>query len=174
MQSRTKQLTSVFLQTSSLFHRADAHTPALLGPLVCCQPMGLMRNSGPHVCVCVFVRADWLFFSIPTAHESNSPVIYNVSSVRADACSHRPSGARMEFYKCDIWPIASWKQFQRCPQTHQRNFVFPLCVQRTHSDSSSRSRTCSALPSFTPTAAFYVHPNCTVDFIMCCCWTRPS
>lgn len=151
MLSRTKQLTSVFLQTSSLFHRADAHTPSAAQPSGALPANGLVRNSGPRVCV--FVHGDWLFFSTPTAHESTFLVIYNVSSVRADtdARSQRPSGAPranevLQFYCASSGPVPTLPR---------------------------RPRTCSALPSFPPTPAFYVHPNCTVDFITCCCWTRP-
>lgn len=122
MLSRTKQLTSVFLQASSLFHRADAHTPSAAQPSGALPANGLVRNQGPRVCVCVCTHARVRLLAFIFRFKRHMKVIF----------------PWMKFYECDVWPIASCKHFRCCPQAHQQTFVFPLCIQRTCSDSSSQ------------------------------------
>lgn len=152
MLSRTKQLTSVFLQTSSLFHRADAHTPSTAQPSGTLPANGLVRNPGPRVRVRARSLAflfnsngtwkrfprEWSFTSVT----SGQSLLVNTFTA-AHKLINRPL--------CSLLTVR--------PADLLRLFL--------------RSRTCSALPSFPPAAAFYVHSNCTLDFITCCWWTRP-
>lgn len=88
--SRTKQLTSAFLQTSLLFHRADADTLNATKSSGVLPANGLVCYSvyGP---VCVCVRVVWALFSIPNCTwKQFSRHLQCVRRARGEACSRPP------------------------------------------------------------------------------------
>lgn len=136
MLSRTKQLTSVFLQTSSLFHRADAHTPSAAQPSGALPANGLVRNSGPRVCV----RARRLAF------------LFNSDSTWKQFPRHLQRVECAGRYRRTLAaPVRSSKS--------KWSFTVLLCVQRTCSDSSSQAQNPLSPSVFSPHACFLCSPK---------------